>query len=180
MSSTAGLKKHYTTINTSSNPHLPTPAIQISQDEVCQVFQKQKREKNTSPRLCYTSLSEILCWPAGPHLHKDLQQITGTVRSALILQTLRYHPHPKEIQNYRTSWLHACCSNVRGHEVIWKTGAGPPKGRHWTLIGSSSVCLQSKQVCGRCSQHGNTLCSATTWQTRDLCEDPVCGLQLGL
>ncbi len=27
-----------------------------------------------------------------------------------------------------------------------KTDAGPPGGHHWTLAGSSSVCLQSKQV----------------------------------
>ncbi len=144
------------------------------------VFRKQKRKKSTRPRRCRTSLSEILCWPAGPHLHKYLQQITGTVRSPFMIQTLHHHPHPKEIQNYRTKWLQACGSNVCGHEVIWKTGAGPPEGHHWTLAGSSSVCLQSKQVCGWCSQHGTALCSATSRQTRGLCEDLVCGLQLGL
>ncbi len=121
-----------------------------------------EKEKSTRPRRCHTSLSEILCWSAGPHLHKDLQQITGTVRSPFMLQMLHHHPHPKEIQNYRTKWLQACGSNVCGHEVIWKTGAGPPEGHHWTLAGSSSVCLQSKQVCGRCSQHGTALCSATS------------------
>ncbi len=81
------------------------------------------------------------------------------------------------IQNYRTKWIQACGSNVSGHEVIWKTVAGPPEGHYWTLAGSSSVCLQSKQVCGWCSQHGTTLCSATSRQTKDLCEDPVCGLR---
>ncbi len=89
----------------------------------------------------------MLCWSAGPHLHKDLQQIAGTVQSPLMLQMLHHHPHSKEIQNYRTTWLRACSSNICGHEVIWKTGAGPPEGHHWTLAGSSSVCLQSKQVC---------------------------------
>ncbi len=62
-----------------------------------------EKEKNTRPRRCHTSLSEILCWPAGPHLHKDLQQITGM---------LHHHPHPKETQNYRTKWLQACGSVV--------------------------------------------------------------------
>ncbi len=88
--------------------------------------------------------------------------------------------YTQETQNYRNKWLQAGGSNVCGHEVIWKTGAGPPEGHHWTLARSSSVCLQSKQVCGRCSQHGTALCSATSRQTRGLCEDPICGLQLGL
>ncbi len=56
--------------------------------------------------------------------------------------------------------------------------AAIPEGHHWTLAGSSSVCLQSKPICGRCSQHA--LCSATSRQTSDLCEDSVCGLHLGL
>ncbi len=108
----------------------------------------------------------LTSWPPSS---QNLQQITGTVRSRFMLQTLHHPPHPKEIQNY-----------ICGHEVIWKTGAGPPEGHHWTLAGSSSVCIQSKQVCGRCSQHGTALCSATSRQTRGLGEDPVCGLQLVL
>ncbi len=163
-----------------ATPLSPTPAIQISEDEVHQVFRKQERKKITRPKLCYTSLSEILCWSAGPYLHKDLQQITGTVRSPYMLQMLHHHSHPKEIQNYRTKWLQAGGSNVCGHEVIWKTGVGSPEGHYWTFARFSSVCLKSKQVCGRCSQHGTALWSATSRQTRDLHEDPVCGLQLGL
>ncbi len=119
-----------------ATPLSPTPVIQISEDEVHQVFRKQKIKKAPGPD-CYTSLSEIMCWPAVPYLHKDLQKITGTVRSPLMLQTLHHHhhhPHPKETQNYRTKWLQACGSNVCGHEVIWKTGAGPPEGHHWILF----------------------------------------------
>ncbi len=55
-----------------------------------------EEEESTRPRRCHTSLSEILCWPAGPHLHTDLQQITGAVRSPLMLQTLHHHPVPKK------------------------------------------------------------------------------------
>ncbi len=170
----------HTTINTSSNPPLPHTCNSDKWRRGVPGLPETEKEKSTRPRRCHTSLSEILCWSAGPHLHKDLQQITGTVWSPFMLQTLHHHPHPKEIQNYRTKWLQVCGSNICGHEVIWKTGAGPPEGHHWTLAGSSSVCLQSKQVCGRCSQHGTALCSATSRQTRGLCEDPVCGLQLGL
>ncbi len=66
-----------------ATPLSPTPAIQISEDDVCQVYWKQKRKKSTRPRRCHTSLSDILCWSAGPHLHKDLQQITGNVTKSL-------------------------------------------------------------------------------------------------
>ncbi len=41
-----------------------------------------------------------MCWPAGPHLHTDLQQITGAVRSPFMLQTL--HPIPKKS---KITWL---------------------------------------------------------------------------
>ncbi len=44
--------------------------------------------------------------------------------------------------------------------------------------GPPADCLQSKQVCGWCSQHGTALHPAASGQTRDLCEDPVCGIQL--
>ncbi len=36
-------------INTSSNPHLPPPALQISKDDVCQVFRKNKIRKVPGP-----------------------------------------------------------------------------------------------------------------------------------
>ncbi len=61
-----------------TKPPTPPPALQISEDDVSQVLIKKKK-KGTRPRRCDTSLSEILCWLAGPHLHKDLQQITGAV-----------------------------------------------------------------------------------------------------
>ncbi len=149
MSSTVGLKKNtphllrtpfHTTNNTSSNPPLPHTCNSDQRKWGAPGLPEAEKEKSTRPRLCYTSLSEILCWPAGPHLHKDLQQITRPVRSPLMLQTVHHHPHPKEIQNYRTKWLQACGCNVCGHEVNKKTGAGPPEGHHWTLAGSSSVC----------------------------------------
>ncbi len=45
-----------------ATPLSPTPALQISEDEVRQVFRKQKRKKAPGPDgRCHTSLSEILC-----------------------------------------------------------------------------------------------------------------------
>ncbi len=116
-----------------------------------------------------------------PHLHTDHQQISGAVRSPLMLQTLHHHPPPPppiSKSNSWTEWLQTCGSNICGHEIIWKTGFGLFEGHHWTLTGPPAVCLQSKQVCEWCSQHGTALHPAASEQTRDLCEDPVCRLQL--
>ncbi len=46
MSSTAGLKKHHSHL---LQPPLPTAALKISEDDVCQVFRKNKRRKAPGP-----------------------------------------------------------------------------------------------------------------------------------
>ncbi len=62
-------------------------------------LQKEQKKESTRPRWCVTSLPKNLCWPAGPHLHTDLQQITGAVRSPLMLQTCStIIPIPKKPQ----------------------------------------------------------------------------------
>ncbi len=91
-----------------------------------------------------------------------------------MLQILLHHPRPKETQNYWTLWLQTCGSNVCGHEIILKTGFGLSEWHNWTLTGPPAVCLQSKQVCGWCSQHGTALHPAASGQTKDVCVDPVC------
>ncbi len=58
-------------------------------------LQKEQKKESIRPRRCVTSLPKNLCWPAGPHLHTDLQQITGAVRSPLVLQTLPIPKKPK-------------------------------------------------------------------------------------
>ncbi len=79
----------HTTIKTSSNPPLPHT---YNSDQWRRGVPGLPK-KSTRPRWCPTSLSEILCWPAGPHLHKDLQQITGTMQSPFMLH---HHPIPKK------------------------------------------------------------------------------------
>ncbi len=61
---------------------------------------------------------------------------------------LHHPPIPKKPKLTGLNDYRPVCSNICGYE-----------GHHWTLAGSSSVCLQSKQVCGRCSQHGTAMCS---------------------
>ncbi len=63
------------TIHTSWNPHL---LHTCTEDKMCQVY-----KIITRPRQHDTSLPENLCWPAGPHLHTDLQQISGAPPSSL-------------------------------------------------------------------------------------------------
>ncbi len=82
-----------------------------------------EKEKSTRPRWCHTSLSEILCWPAGPHLQDHQSLELCEVPSCFSM--LHHHLHPKETQNYRTKWLQAYGSNVRGHKVIWKKWCWP-------------------------------------------------------
>ncbi len=147
-----------------ATPLSPTPAIQISEDEVCQVFRKQNRKKLQAQTVSYQVVWNpvLTSWPPTNHWN-----------CAKCLHASNAPPYSPSQRNYRTKWLQACGSNVCGHEIIWKTGAGPLEGQHWTLAGYSSVCLQSKRFHGRYSQHGTALCSATSRQTRGLCEDPV-------
>ncbi len=154
MNSTAGLKKHHShLLQLPSSPHLHWKYVKMTCTRSSERTKEGRHQAQT-----------------------DLQQITGAVRSPLMLQTLHHHPHHKETQKYWTQWLKTCDSNVCGHKIIWKTGFGLSEGLHWTLTGPPAVCLQSKQVCGWCSQHGTTLHLAASGQTRDLCEDPVCRL----
>ncbi len=88
------------TSHTSCNPPLPHTCTADKRRWRAPGLQKEQEKEGTRPRRCVTSLPEILCWPAGPHLHTDLQQIT--VRSPLMLQTLYHHSHSKESQNYWT------------------------------------------------------------------------------
>ncbi len=148
----------------------------------CTRFSERTKEgKHQDQTVCHQpALKPVLT--SWPHLHKDLQQITGAVRSPLVLQMLHHHPRPKETQHYWTYWLQTRGSNVCGHEIIWKTGLGLSEGHHWTLTGPSAVWMQntqqSKQVCEWYSQHGTALHPSSSGQKRDLCEDTVCGLQL--
>ncbi len=90
------------TIHTSCNPPLPHTCTADKRRWRAPGLQKEQKKESTRSRRCVTSLPKNLCWPAGPHLHTDLQQITGAVRSPLMLQMLHHHPRPKETQNYWT------------------------------------------------------------------------------
>ncbi len=95
------------TIHTSCNPPLPHTCTADKWRRRAPGLQNEQKKESTRPRRCVTSLPKNLCWPAGPHLHTDLQQITGAVRSPLMLQTLHHHPVPKkpkllDLMDYKT------------------------------------------------------------------------------
>ncbi len=75
-----------------ATPLSPTPALKISEDDVHQVFRENKRGKAPGP----DSVSPACLKTCAD---KYLQQITGAVRSPLMLQTLHHHPRPKATQN---------------------------------------------------------------------------------
>ncbi len=76
-----------------ATPLSPTPALQISEDDVRQVFRKNKRRKAPGPDdvtpACLTTCADQLA--------PIFSQITGAVRSPFLLQMLHHHP-----QNYWT------------------------------------------------------------------------------
>lgn len=140
-------------------PWLPTGTDGLWRGCVSGLSETEDQE-GTRLRWRVTFLSESLCWPTGPHLHRDIQQITGAVLSPLLLQTLHYHPGPQETL-HQPSWTEqARRPEVCGHEVFGETGVGPP-GHHRPPAGTPSVYLPGKQVSGWCSQHGTALHPAT-------------------
>lgn len=108
------------TINISCNPHTCTS----DQWSWCaQGILKAEEKESTRPRLCYTSLSEILCWPVGPYF-------TQIINKSLELCKVPscFKRSTTGLNDYRS---------VYGHEVNLKTGAGPTEGHYWTFAGSS-------------------------------------------
>ncbi len=57
--------EHLFTQPLTSPPHLQFRSAKTR----CNRSSRSRKGKSTRLRLCYTSLSEILCWPAAPHLH---------------------------------------------------------------------------------------------------------------
>ncbi len=83
-----------------ATPLFLTPAIQISEDEVCQVFRKQKRKKEPGPDSVTSACLKSCADQLAPIFTKIFNRsLKSTVRSPFMLQMLHHHPHPKETQN---------------------------------------------------------------------------------
>ncbi len=154
-----------------ATPLSPTPALEISEDDVRQVFIKNKRRKAPGPDgvspACLKTCAD----------HTDLQQITGAVRSPLMLQTLHHHPRPKEtkitgLNDYRPVALTSVVMKSFERLVLpyLKASTGP-------LLDPCSLPTEQTGL-WMMQSHGTALHPAASGQTRDLREDAVCRLQL--
>ncbi len=183
MSSIADLKKtphtrsgHLSTqpLTPPATPLSPTPAIQISEDEVRQVFRKQKRKKAPGPDgvtpACLKSCADQLAPIFTKIFNRSLElcEVPSCFKCSTII------PIPKKfkitgLNDYRPVALTSVVMKSFEKLVLahLKDITGP-------LLDPLQFAYRAN------SQHGTALCSATYRQTRGLCEDPVCGLQLGL
>ena len=87
----------------------------------------------------------------------DLQHHTGDMSCASLLQSLHHHPRPQNAKGHWTEWLQTRRPDLCGHEVVWALGVVPHQILNQPTPGPTAVCLQSQQVCRRCSKHGPAL-----------------------
>ncbi len=88
-----------------ASPTSPTPALQIREDDVRQVFKRAWQGRNQA-QMVWTPVCLKSVLTSWPHLHTDLQQITEAVWSPLMLQTLHHHPPSQETPNYWNLMTH--------------------------------------------------------------------------
>ncbi len=130
------------------------PARQNSEDDVCQVFRKNKRRKapgcpdGVTPA-CLKSCADQLA-PIFTQIFNRSLELCG-VPSCFKRSTLT--PVPKTPNITGLNDLQTCGSNVCGHEIIWILVLAYLRD----ITGPPAVCLNSKQVCGWSSQHGTAL-----------------------
>ncbi len=98
MSSTAGLGLKKTPLTPPATPISPHPA-QISEDDVRQVFRKNRRRKAPDPDgvtpACLKSCADQLA----PIFTQIFNRSLELYKSPFLLQTLHRHPLPKETQD---------------------------------------------------------------------------------
>ncbi len=155
-----------------ATPLSPTPALQIREDDVCQVFKKNKRRKapgtDSVSLACMKTCVDQLAPIFTQIFNRSLCEVPSCFKRSTII------PIPKKakttgLNGYRPVALMSVAMKSFERLVLayLKASTGPP-----------AVFLQSKQVCGWCSQHGTALHPAASGQTRDLCDDLACRLQL--
>ncbi len=147
-----------------ATPLSPTLAIQIIEDEVCQVFRKQKRKKapgsdGVTPA-CLKSCADQLAPIFTKIFNRSLElcEVPSCFKHSTII-TIPKKSKITGLHDYRPVDLMSVV--MKSFEKLVLAYLKDM----WTLTSSP---------------HGTALCSATSRQIRGLCEDPVCGLQLGL
>ncbi len=159
-----------------ATPTSPTPALQIREDDLRQVFRMNKRRKAPGPggvtpvclKFCADQLAPIFTQIFNRSL--ELCEVPSCFKRSTII------PVPKKpkitcLNDYRPVALMSVAMKSFERLVLayLKDTTGPSL---------DPLQFVYKQVCGWCSQHGTALHPAASGQTRDLCEYPVCRLQL--
>ncbi len=85
-----------------ASPLSPTPVLQISEDDVCQVFRKNKRRKAPVPDGVTPACLKTCADQLTPSSHRTSTDHWSCVRSPCLLQMLHRHPRNKETQDNRT------------------------------------------------------------------------------
>ncbi len=139
---------------------------------VCQVFRRNKRRKAPGPdgvtpaclKTCVDQLAPIFTQIFNRSL--ELCEVPSCFKRSTIIPVPK-KPQITGLNDYSPVALMSVVMKSFEKLVLayLKDIAGPP-----------AVCILRKQVHGLCSQHGTAHNPATPGQTRDLCEDPVCGL----
>ncbi len=175
MSFTVGLKNHPTSaLNTSphnhshnsSNPPLPHNYNSNQRRRCVPGLQEEQKKESTRTKPVLISCPPIFTQIFNRSL--ELCEVPSCFKRSTIIPVPK-KPKITGLNDYRPVALTSVAMKSFERLVLayLKDTTGPP-----------AVCLQSKQVCGWCSQHGTALHPAASGQTRDLCEDPVCRLQL--
>ncbi len=131
-----------------ATPLSPTPALQIREDDVCQVFKKNKRRKAPGPDgvtpVCLKSCADQLA-PIVTHIFKrslELCKVPSCFKCSSIIPVPKKH-NITGLNDYRPVALRSVAMKSFKRMVL----AYLFEGHHWTLTGPPAVCLQSKQVC---------------------------------
>ncbi len=90
MSSTAGLKKHHSQLLQTPDP-LHCRSVMMT---YARSLERTREGRHQAQTVCHQSVWNPVLTSCPPHLHKDLQQSTGAVRSPLMLQTLHHQSRP--------------------------------------------------------------------------------------
>ncbi len=126
----------------------PIPELLIREDDVRQVFKKNKRRKAPGPDgvtpACLKSCADQLAPIFTKIFNRSLElcEVPSCFKCSTIIPVPK-KPKITGLNDYRPVALTSVV--MKSFE---KTGFGLSEGHHWTLTGSPAVCLQSKQVCG--------------------------------
>ncbi len=86
-------------------PPFPTtqPVLKICVEDVNRVFIKQKSRKDSGPDCISPVCLKGCAYQLAPQIYTDLQQISGAVRSSLLLQMLQHHSQVRNHWPFMTS-----------------------------------------------------------------------------